>query len=411
MMKEIDENRLRRFCQSGNLINDGISSHDFAEVRKALDACIDMQRTLADPGYFNSYLSGKLALAFSAGLCITEQSELLTSLFQLGKLVNSDPPVFEARCKLPADYDGMRFNTPLTPVDLRLLATGMYFCLDTQNNQLKIHDTMVMLQIKIIERILFKRQKLTDGSYTESEAKKLSEYFQKFPDMIFEYLRHDEKHLVNELISFWEFSLQLAYGNDIPEACGRAFSEKLRQFPTFERHNHIRLLPMQPWECNQPVEAEEIEEEIEIGHSLSKALTTPISFNLGFSEMPSIGKPIKVILGLHFITGLVAIGLPEILLWSCIAITLASVFYRTCLHFKRDISKGSAPLAAFFIYLFAGFMSIGAFGAEGIVAGMVAAVVIHIMFPLFFGLALLGRRKFKESLGDLFGGPGNKRLK
>lgn len=410
MSAEIDEKQLKNLCQTGNLINEGIESSDFAEVRKALDACITMLRTMADEGHFDAYITAKLTLAFSAGLAVTEQGSLLTSLFQLGKLFSDDQLVFEARCKIAADYDGMQFNSQLTPRDLRLLATGMYFCCNQENIQLQIHDTMVMLQIKIIEKILFKKEKQGSQSYTEAEQKRLLEYFLQYPDIIYEYLRHDDKKLIRELISFWEYTLQLAYDNEIPEQCARAFSEKLRENQIYERHNHIRLLPMLPWECQKAAAVDDFEENLPVTAGISQALASPVSLGW-FSEMPLIGRPIKVILVLHFLIGLLAVGLPEILLWSGIAVTLASVFYRTCLHFKEEMTDSIAPAATFFIYLFAGFMSVGAIGAEGIAAGMVFAVIMHIILPLFFGLALVGRRKCLNVMKDIFGRSNNRLLK
>ncbi len=410
MSTVIDEKQLKSLCQAGNIINAGIESSDFAEVRKALDACITMLRAMADNGHFDSYITAKLALAFTAGLAITEQGGMLTSLFQLGKLFSDDQLVFEARCKIAASYDGMQCNSQLTPRDLRLLATGMYFCCHQENIQLQIRDTMVMLEIKIIEKILFKKEKQGSQSYTETEQKRLLEYFLQYPDMIFEYLRHDDRQLVCELISFWEYSLQLAYGNDIPEQCARSFSEKLRENPIYERHNHIRLLPMLAWECKKAVEEDEFEEELPVTVGIAQTLTSPVVLGW-FSEMPAIGRPIKATLVLHFLTGLLAVGLPEVLLWSGIAVTLASVFYRTCLHFKEEMNEKIVPAATFIVYLFAGFMSIGAFGAEGIVVGMFVALVMHIILPLFFGLALVGRRKILNVLKDVFGSSNYRRLK
>ncbi len=396
MSPEADGIRIQKICSAGNLINTGIESSDFAEIRKSLDTCIELLHEIAGTGDVDSYLISKLTLAFTAGLAITEQSLTLSELFLLGKSFNDDNYVFQAKCKLALTYDGMHFDTPLSERDLRLLAMGIFFTCHSGNVQLLPRDAMVMLQIRIVELVLQKRLKTDEGTWKKSDERKIEESFLQRPYMILEYLRHDDRELTSQLIAFWEYTLHLSYGTDVPEQCGRAFAESLRDFPVFERHNHIRLLPMLPWQIEERNETEISEAEIRANSELMSV--SPAGW---FSEMPEIGRPIKIVIGLHFFTGLLAVGMPGILLWSGIAITLGSVFYRTCLNFKDDLCNGNAPVAAFLVYLFAGFMSIGAFEVNGLVVGMVAALIMHLVFPAVLGGLLLGRRKIIEGLRSL----------
>lgn len=391
-----DGARVRKICNAGNLINTGIESSDFAEIRKALDACIELLHQIAATDDVDSYLIAKLTLAFTAGLAITEQSLVLSEIFELGRSFNDDNYVFMAKCQLSLTYDGMNFDTPLSERDLRLLAMGIFFTCHSGNLQLLPRDAMVMLQIRVVELVLQKRLKTDDGTWKKSDDRKIEESFLQRPYMILEYLRHDDRELTSQLIAFWEYTLHLAYGMELPEQCGRAFAESLRDFPYFERHNHIRLLPMLPWQIEERNDTNVSEEEPQTYSAM-----IPAASSGWFGEMPEIGRPIKIVIMLHFFTGLLAIGMPGIFLWSGIAITLGSIFYRTCLNFKEDLCEGNAPVAVFLVYLFAGFMSIGAFEVEGLVTGMVAAMIMHLVFPGVLGVLMLGRRKMIEGLRSL----------
>ncbi len=415
MTTAISGEQLKSICANGNLINAGIESADFAEVRKSLDSCITLLRKMAEDGHIDSYLIAKLTLAFTAGLAVTQQSALLSNLFELGKLFNQDQIVFEARCKTAATFDGMNLNTRLTPRDLKLLSMGMFFTCNPDNIQLEPKDTIVMLQIKLVEKVLLKLEKQEDDSYGKFAAQNLDDSFQSLPAMVFEYLQNNDKQQTWQLMAFWEFMLQMAYGNEIPKKCAAVFSEKLKLQPVVERHMHIRLLQMLPWQINATSYAENLEVEI-IEPAAGKHAGALVKTSSGtwFSELPEIGRPMKMILTMHFIVGMLAVGFSQAILWSGIAVTLASIFYRTCLHFKEEVSEGSAPTSALLIYLFASFMSIGAFSAEGLAAGIIPAVMMHLIFPLFFGLFLVGRRKIINFFQAILSGNtdrDNKRLK
>ena len=406
MNPDISGPQLKQICNAGNLINIGCESADFAEVRKALDTCIVLIREMGDADQIDPYLVAKMTLAFTAGLAVTEQSALLSNLFELGKLFNQDEIVLRTRCQLDATYDGMNFDTELSPNDLRLLAMGIYLTCHSDTIMLQPRDAMVMLQVRLIEMVLRKRRKTAEGTFKKADEKKLEESFLQNPEIILEYLRHDDPELVSQLIAFWEYSLQLAYGSNLPEQCSRAFGERLRNHPVYERHNHIRLLPMLPWAApeKQTEDAEEFEMETDVELSLeSPASQSPMN------EMPAIGRPIKATLLIYGIVVFLAESFSGMLLWVTVAVTLASIFYRVCLNFREEMNEGSVAIATYFVYLFAGFMSIGAFSVEGLAFGMLAAVSMHVLFPLFFGILLVGRRKFLNGMRSLFKNSANKR--
>ncbi|HNS08378.1 MAG TPA: hypothetical protein PKN29_01700 [Candidatus Ozemobacteraceae bacterium] len=115
-----------------------------------------------------------------------------------------------------------------------------------------------------------------------------------------------------------------------------------------------------------------------------------------------LGGPIRVILTLYFLTSMIAVGPSMGFFWTIIAITLASTYYRVCLLFKEEMNEGIAPTAAFLIYLFAGFMSIGALISEPLIFGMTFAVIMNIAFPMVFGFFLVGRRKIIEAFTGIY---------
>jgi len=324
----------------------------------------------------------------------------------LGKLFNQDEIVLRTRCQLDATYDGMNFDTELSPQNLRLLAMGIYLTCHSENIMLKPRDAMVMLQIRLVEMVLRKRRKTEEGTFKKPDEKKLEEIFLQNPEIILEYLRHDEPELVSQLIAFWEYSLHLAYENNLPEQVSRAFGERLGEYPVFERHNHIRLLPMLPWV--PPEKPTQEAEEFEIETSPDLKLESPAAQSW-MSDMPAIGQPIKATLVLYGFGMFLSGSFSGMLLWVTVAVTLASMFYRVCLNFREEMSEGNVAVATYFVYLFAAFVSIGAFSVEGLAVGMLAAAGMHVLFPTIFGLILVGRRKFLNAMRSLFNKRGKKR--
>ncbi len=394
--------QLKKLCDAGNQINTLIESPDFLEVRKGLDACVILLREMVAMGTIDSYMVAKLALAFAAGLAITEQGSLLSNLFELGRLFNDDARVLEARCNLGETYDGMQLETRLEPRDLRLLSMGMFFACNPECVQLSVGDAIVILQIKMVEKVLLKLEIEQDTRKADTLKKELIESFTKIPALVFEHLSHSQMPIKQFFMAFWEYLLEKAWGKEIPEDCHKAFGQMLSRIQVIERHNHIRLLPMLEWnidtESANPVQ-------VFTPHGLPANRRTPTDGGLQrgwFNEIPMLGGPIKVILTMYFLTSLIAAGPTMGFFWTIIAITLASTYYRVCLLFKEDMNEGIAPTAAFLIYLFAGFMSIGALVSETLLVGITAALIMNIAFPAAFGVFLTGRRKIIEAFTDIY---------
>lgn len=398
----LSSGQLQKLCDAGNQINTLIESPDFLEVRKGLDTCVSLLRQMVAMGAVDSYLVAKLALAFAAGLAITEQGSLLSNLFELGRLFNDDAKVLEARCNLGETYDGMQLETRLEPRDLRLLSMGMFFACNPECVQLSVGDAIVILQIKMVEKVLLKLEIQQDTRKAETLKEELISSFTKIPALVFEHLRHSQMPIKQFFMAFWEYLLEKAWDKEIPEDCRKPFGQMLSQIPVVERHNHIRLLPMLEWhidaESTSPIQ-------VFTPNALPvrKKAGTDSSLQTGwFREIPMLGGPIRVILTLYFLTSLIAVGPTMGFFWTIIAITLASTYYRVCLLFKEDMNEGIAPTAAFLIYLFASFMSIGALVSETLIVGMTFAVIMNIAFPAVFGVFLAGRRKIVEAFTDVY---------
>ena len=398
----LSSGQLKKLCDAGNQVNTLIESPDFLEVRKGLDACVSLLREMVAMGAVDSYLAAKLALAFAAGLAITEQGSLLSNLFELGRLFNDDAKVLEARCNLGETYDGMQLETRLEPRDLRLLSMGMFFACNPECVQLSVGDAIVILQIKMVEKVLLKLEIEQDTRKAETLKEELISSFTKIPALVFEHLGHSQLPIKQFFMAFWEYLLEKAWGKEIPEDCRKAFGQMLSQIPVVERHNHIRLLPMLEWnidsESTSPVQ-------VFTPNGLPARRRSEATSELQtgwFREIPMLGGPIRVILTLYFLTSLIAVGPSMGFFWTIIAITLASTYYRVCLLFKEEMNEGIAPTIAFLIYLFVGFMSIGALVQETLIVGMMAALFMNIAFPSAFGVILTGRRKIIEAFTDIY---------
>ena len=406
MIAAIKGTELKELCAEGTRIDEGISSPDFARVRQGLDDCLELLRKMTAMKHVDSYLAAKTALAFAVGLAVTEQSELLSTLFELGKLFRDNERALEARCKAAVTYDGMLMNRPLEPRDLKFLAMGMFFCCNPEYIQLEIRDAMLVTQLTLVEKILRKRESERNGTFSPFDAERLEDSFGKFPDMIFDYLQHEEKELLDQLMSFWEYSLATAYGQQIPETCIRVFAQRLEQRPIVTTHNHFRLLPLLPWKTDKTSYAFDNElQTSRVTTAQTKKNTLPDVTSVAggwFSELPEVGTPIKTMLIIHFLSCLVLFDIGQIVLWSGIAITLASIFYHVCLVFKDEMKNNFVSAATFFLYIFVSFISIGAFQVEGLLSGMFAAIFIHAVFPASFGVMLVGRQKLLKLLHELF---------
>lgn len=397
----LSSGQLKKLCDAGNQVNTLIESPDFLEVRKGLDACVSLLREMVAMGAVDSYLAAKLALAFAAGLAITEQGSLLSNLFELGRLFNDDAKVLEARCNLGETYDGMQLETRLEPRDLRLLSMGMFFACNPECVQLSVGDAIVILQIKMVEKVLLKLEIEQDTRKAETLKEELISSFTKISALVFEHLGHSQLPIKQFFMAFWEYLLEKAWGKEIPEDCRKAFGQMLSQIPVVERHNHIRLLPMLEWnidsESTSPVQ-------VFTPNGLPARRRSEATSELQtgwFREIPMLGGPIRVILTLHFLTSLIAFGPSMGFFYTIIAITLASTYYRVCLLFKEEMNEGIAPTIAFLIYLFAGFMSIGAI-SESKIVGMMAALFMNIAFPAALGVVLTGRRRIIETFTDIY---------
>jgi len=398
----LSSEQLKKLCDAGNQINALIESPDFLEVRKGLDACVNLLREMVAMGSVDSYLTAKLALAFAAGLAITEQGSLLSNLFELGRLFNDDAKVLEARCKLGETYDGMQLETRLEPRDLRLLSMGMFFACNPECVQLSIGDAIVILQIKMVEKVLLKLEIEQDTKKAETLKEELVSSFTKIPALVFEHLRHSQMPIKQFFMAFWEYLLEKAWGKEIPEDCRKPFGQMLSQIQVVERHNHIRLLPMLEWHIDTE-SASPVQVFTPSGMPVRRKAAADSSLQTGwFREIPMLGGPIRVILTLYFLTSMIAVGPSMGFFWTIIAITLASTYYRVCLLFKEEMNEGIAPTAAFLIYLFAGFMSIGALISEPLIFGMAFAVIMNIAFPMVFGFFLVGRRKIIEAFTGIY---------
>lgn len=398
----LSSGQLNKLCNAGNQINALIESSDFLEVRKGLDACVGLLREMVSMGAIDSYLVAKLALAFTAGLAITEQGSLLSNLFELGRLFNDDAKVLEARCNIGETYDGMQLETRLEPRDLRLLSMGMFFACNPECVQLSVGDAIVILQIKMVEKVLLKLEIQQDTKKAGTLKEELIESFTKIPALVFEHLSYSQLPIKQFFMAFWEYMLEKAWGKEIPEDCRKAFGQMLSQTPVVERHNHIRLLPMLEWHIDTE-SASPVQVFTPGGLPANRRTAADSSLQTGwFREIPMLGGPIKIILTIYFLTSLIAVGPTMGFFWTIIAITLASTFYRVCLLFKEEMNEGIAPTAAFLIYLFAGFMSIGALVSETLLVGITAALIMNIAFPATFGVFLVGRRKIVEAFTDIY---------
>lgn len=413
MIPVIKETDLKNLCTEGTRIDEGIGAPDFARVRQALDDCVELLRKMTAMKHVDSYLAAKTALAFAVGLAVTEQAELLSNLFEFGRLFKDNEKALEAKCRNAASFDGMLMNRTIEPRELKFLAMGMFFCCNPEYVQLEIRDTMIVTQLSLVEKVLRQREAEKNGTASTADAEKLADSFVKLPDMIFDYLQHEEKELLDDLISFWEYCLATAYKQQIPETCAGVFARRVAQQPIVTTHNHFRFLPLLPWKTDKTSYA--FDEELKgsrVTTVQTRKSTLPAVAGGWFSELPEVGVPLKTMLGIHFLSCLLAFGVSQTILWSGIAVTLASIFYRVCLVFKDEMKNNTVATATFFLYLFVSFMSIGAFQVEGLLVGMFAAVIMHAVFPAGLGVILVGRKKLLELLYDIFhGGNGPKHLK
>ncbi len=398
----LSSEQLKKLCDAGNQINALIESPDFLEVRKGLDACVSLLREMVAMGAVDSYLVAKLTLAFAAGLAITEQGSLLSNLFELGRLFNDDAKVLEARCNIGETYDGMKVETRLEPGELRLISMGMFFACNPECVQLSIGDAIVILQIKMVEKVLLKLEIQQDTRKAETLKEELISSFKKIPVLVFEHLRHSQMPIKQFFMAFWEYMLEKAWGREIPEDCQKSFGQMLSQIQIVERHNHIRLLPMLEWNIDTS-SASPVQAFTPGGMPVYRRSETEKDLQTGwFREIPMLGGPIRVILTMYFLTSLIVVGPGMGFFWTVIAITLAATYYRVCLLFSEDMNEGIAPTAAFLIYLFVSFMSVGALVSETLVVGMTVSVIMNIAFPLVFGIFLTGRRKILEAFTDIY---------
>lgn len=375
-------------CETGNRINARIESRDYAEVRKGLDECCSLLEKFAAEGNVDPYLTAKLTLAFLKGLAITEQQTAIEALLAMGKLLASDPSRFSEHGISSLYYDGMTIRTSLSTRSINLFGMGVFYIGDELNCRLGQGDMMVFHQIRLIERILFRRENKPRGSeyYSGSDESRMAAMFAEIPALLINYVRHKDKAMISDVMGFWEYSLDAAYGTEVPRGCAVLFAESFKQYGIEEHHHHFELLPMIEWEleqCGQAIDDLVIPE----GRTLELCPAA-------FVPVAGLSGPMLAILGLHLVTGVLGQGIVMGLCWSGVAVGLAAVFYRVSMLFVNEIRQGVAPYITLLIYVMVSFASIGAFATETIPAAVMAALLMNAIIPAMWGIVLLIRRGF-----------------